>query len=106
MRKSSYRVKTTYFLVTTSGNLRKMNPLIVGTLAALVLAVLVYVGGKCTTYNQKLIAERNQIQSELTRMEFRHEQIVQDLAVCTDNKDKIAALLDFNAESENTSNEK
>ena len=106
MRKSSYRVKTTYFLVTTNGNLRKISPLMVGTLAALILAALVYLGGKCAMYNQKLNAERNQIQSELTRMEFRHEQIEQDLAICTENKDKIAGLLYFNAEAENTSNEK
>ena len=106
MRKSSYRMKTTYFLVTTSGNLRKINPMIVGTLAALVLSAVVFMGGKCAVYNQQLISERNEISSELARMEYRHSEIEKNLAVCTDNKQKIAGLLYFNAEAENTSDEK
>jgi hypothetical protein len=105
MSKSSYRVKTTYFLVTTTGNLKKISPLMVGTLAALVLSLVVYVGGKCAIYNQELNAERQTIQTELTRMEFRHNQIEENLQVCADNKAKIAGLLNFNTEAENTSNE-
>jgi len=106
MRKSSYRVKTTYFLVTTNGNLRKISPMIVGTLAALVLTAVVLMGGKCAMYNQQLNAERSQIQTELTKMEFRHEQIAENLTVCAENKQKISGLLNFNTDTENKPDEK
>ena len=106
MRKSRYRVKTTYFLVTTNGNLRKISPTLVVTLVALVLSAVVFVGGKCAVYNQQLTAERIQIQTELTRMEYRHNQIEQDLAVCDANKKKIDGLLYSNTAAENTSDEK
>ena len=106
MRKTSYRVKTTYFLVTTNGNLRKISPMILGTLAALVLTLVVFIGGKCAVYNQQLNGERQTIQTELTRMEFRHKQIEENLTDCAQNKEKIAGLLYFNAEAENKSDEK
>lgn len=106
MRKSSYRVKTTYFLVTTNGNLRKISPMLVGILAVLLLSAVVFVGGKCAMYNQQLTAGRHRIQTELTKMEYRHNQIEQDLAVCDANKKKIDGLLYSNTEAENTSDEK
>lgn len=105
MGKSIYRAKTTYFLVTTNGNLRKISPPLIGLVAALILAAVVYLGSKCVLYNQQLHTERDQIQTELTRMEFRHQQIEQNLAVCEDNKQKIAGLLNFNTEAGITSDE-
>ncbi|MBW7996736.1 MAG: hypothetical protein FVQ81_09270 [Candidatus Glassbacteria bacterium] len=105
MGKSIYRARTTYFLVTTNGNLRKISPALVGIAVALLLSAVVLLAGKCVTYNRQLNTERSLIQSELTRMEFRHEQIEQNLAVCEENKQKIASLLNFNTEAESSSDE-
>jgi hypothetical protein len=106
MGKSSYRAKTSYFLVTTNGNLRKISPTVVGLVSALLLSAIVYLGGKCVVYNKQLLAEREQIQIELAQMDFRHNQIADNLAVCEDNKRKIDGLLYFNAEVENSTDEK
>ena len=88
MGKSSYRAKTSYFLVTTNGNLRKISPVVVGLVAALLLSTVVFLGGKCVVYNKQLLAERGQIQVELAQMNFRYSQIEDNLAVCENNKQK------------------
>ncbi len=106
MGKSSYRAKTSYFLVTTNGNLRKISPMFVGLVAALLLSAIVFLAGKCVVYNKQLLAEREQIQIELAQMDFRHSQIADNLAICEDNKQKIASLLHFNAEVGNSADEK
>ncbi len=106
MGKSSYRAKTSYFLVTTSGNLRKISPMVVGLAAALLLSTVAYMGGKCVVYNKQLTTEREQIQTELARMDTRHKQIEDNLSVCEDNRQKIANLLYFNTEVGNSSDEK
>ncbi len=105
MGRSSYRAKTTYFLVTTNGDLRKISPAIVGLVSAVLLSAVIYLGGKCVVYNRQLITERSLIQTELARMDFRHVQIEDNLAVCEVNKQKIDDLLYFNTWAETTSNE-
>jgi len=96
MSRSRIKAKTSYFLVTTSGKLRKLNPTLVSFVAIVCFATITFIASQCVIYNQRLIREKNQIQEQLTRINQEQTQLESDLNICLTNKEKISHLLHFN----------
>jgi hypothetical protein len=106
MGKSRLKTKTTYFLVTTNGNLRRISPLLVGLAAGFCIFTLAFLGGQCFIYNRGLVAERTKIQTELAQVNSQQRQMKSDLENCEENQHKISQLLNFNTDSGKTVDEK
>jgi len=96
MSRSRIKAKTSYFLVTTSGKLRKLNPTLVSVVAIVCFAAITFIASQCVIYNQRLIREKNQIQEQLTRINQEQIQLESDLNICLTNKEEISRLLHFN----------
>lgn len=106
MGKSRIKTKTSYFLVTTNGNLRKISPTLVGLATAFCIFTLAFISGQCFIYNRDLVAERAKIQSELTQATSQQQQMTMDLENCEQNQEKISQMLNFNTGSGKIPDEK
>ncbi|MFH1069651.1 MAG: hypothetical protein V1794_08530 [Candidatus Glassbacteria bacterium] len=106
MGKSRIKTKTTYFLVTTNGNLRRISPSLVGLAACFLIFALAFLSGQCFIYNRGLVAERAKIKTELAQINSQHQQMKSELGICEENQQKISQLLNFNTDSGKTGDEK
>lgn len=106
MSRSRIKAKTSYFLVTTSGKLRKLNLALASFVAIVCFATITFVACQCVIYNQRLIREKNQIQEQLARIDQEQRQLENDLNICLANKKKISRLLNFNTDSGKVPDEK
>ena len=106
MSRSRIKARTSYFLVTTSGKLRKLNPTLLSFVAIVCLAAITFIACQCVIYNQRLIREKSQIQEQLARISQEQRQLESDLNICVRNKEKIARLLHFNTDSGKATDER
>lgn len=106
MSRSRIKTRTSYFLVTTSGKLRKLNTSLVVFIATVCIAASTFIASQCVIYNQRLIREKNQIQEQLARINQEQRELESDLKICVANKEKISQLLHFNTNSGKATDEK
>ena len=106
MSRTRIKTRTSYFLVTTSGKLRKLNPTLISIAAIVFIAAITFLASQCIIYNQRLISERNQIQQQLTKINQEQMQLESELNICLASKDKISQLLHFNTDTGKTTDEK
>lgn len=102
MGKSRIRTSNTYFVVTTEGKLKKLNPFLLGLAGALILALVVLISNRCYALNKGLVAERVEIHTDLIRMNSEQYKLSNSLEFCEEKKNQISQLLHFNTDSEST----
>jgi len=99
MSRARIKTKTSYFLVTTSGKLHKLNPTLVSFAAIVIIAAITFIASQCVIYNQQLISEKNQIQEQLAQINQEQRQLENELNICVASKEEISQLLHFNTDS-------
>jgi len=99
MSRARIKTKTSYFLMTTSGKLHKLNPTLVSFVAVLIIAAITFLASQCIIYNQRLISEKNRIQEHLARINQEQRQLESELNICVASREKISQLLNFNMDS-------
>ncbi|MCE5270220.1 hypothetical protein LLH00_02950 [bacterium] len=100
MGKSRIKTRTAYFVVTPEGKLKKINPLLLGMLGVLLLALVLTVANRSYAMNRRLVSERVAISSELLKMNSERNKLSGALKVCEEKKKEICHLLYFNDDTE------
>lgn len=106
MGKSRIKTKTTYFIVTQNGKLRRINMSLMVIIALVVIGAMGFFAKQSYTLNQRLIAEEQQYQVQLATLNNNKEQLDQHLKICELKKEEIVGLLYFNTDSGKTADEK
>ncbi len=101
MGKSRIKTRTSYFVVTPEGKLKKLNPLLLGTILVFLLISGVIVSDRCYVLNRQLIAERVEISSGLLKMNSERSKLGSALQICEEKMTKINDLLSFDTDKEN-----
>jgi len=106
MGKSRIKSRTSYFIVTPNGKLRKFNPYLIVITALFLIGITGFLAKQSYTLNQRLIAERQQYSSRLATLNTNKTQLEQDLKICELKKEEIGKLLYFTTDSGKIPDEK
>jgi cytoskeletal protein RodZ len=106
MGKSRIKTKTSYFIVTPNGKLRRLNMSLVLALSLVILVALGLFSRQSYILNQQLIAEEQHYLARLSVIDANKKQLEEDLMICEQKKEDISKQLYFNTDSEKTADEK